>query len=246
MITAQDLQKSFGETKAVDAVSFSVRKGELCGLLGPNGAGKSTIFKMLMGLLKPDAGLFRIGEKTILYSDTEYKSKVGYAPESPVFYEYLTGQQFLEFIAAAKAIPIEKRQADIDHWLAFFDLRTKSDELVNNYSQGMRRKLSLSAAFLGKPEILILDEATNGLDPESSYKAKKYFREFCSNGGTILFSTHIIEIVEHLCDRIIILHKGKKLKELERNDWQDLRKTGSSLEHEFIHLVQAGNPSAAL
>ena len=246
MITARDLQKFFGEIKAVDTVSFSVRKGELCGLLGPNGAGKSTIFKMFMGLLKPDAGIFRIAEKTISYGETAFKSKVGYAPETPVFYEYLTGQQFLEFVAAAKAIPIEERQADIDHWLSFFDLRTKSDELVNNYSQGMRRKLSLSTAFLGKPEILILDEATNGLDPESSYKVKEYFREFCSNGGTILFSTHIIEIVEHLCDRIIILHKGKKLKELQRNDWEGLRKAGSSLEHEFIHLVQSGKPSTAL
>ncbi|MFQ5629517.1 MAG: ABC transporter ATP-binding protein [bacterium] len=238
MIDVQNLQKYFGETRAVDAVSFSVKQGELCGLLGPNGAGKSTIFKMLMGLIKPDTGVFRIAGEMISYSETSYKSKIGYAPENPVFYEYLTGMQFLQFVTAAKAIPYKKRQADIDHWMAFFDLTAKTDELVNNYSQGMRRKLSLSAALLGEPKILILDEATNGLDPESSFKIKKYFREFCSNGGTILFSTHIIEIVEHLCDRIIVLHKGEKLKELQRTDWEGLRKSGSSLEQEFIHLVQ--------
>lgn len=240
MIVVEDLQKYFGQVKAVDAVSFSVAKGELCGLLGPNGAGKSTLFKMLMGLLKADAGNFQIAKEPVAYGETAYKSKIGYAPENPVFYEYLTGLQFLNFIAAARAVPVEIRNSEIERWFDFFDLTPKANELIIHYSQGMRRKLSLSAAFLGEPEILILDEATNGLDPESSFKVKKYFREFCQNGGTILFSTHIIEVVEHLCDRIIILHKGNKLTELVRKQWQGLRETGSSLENEFIKLVQNG------
>jgi len=240
-IELKNISKSFEHIHAVRDVSFSVEKGVLCGLLGPNGAGKSTLFKMMMGLLEPDNGEITLNGKAVTFGEVEYKRRIGYAPESAILYEYLTGLEFLAFIAAAKEIPKGMRKEQIDHWLAFFDLTEKGGELIINYSHGMRRKLSLSAALLGDPEILLLDEATNGLDPESSFKLKEYLREFCSKGGTVLFSSHIIETVEHLCDRIIILHRGQVLREMQMAEWEGFRKRGSSLEHEFIEMVKTQN-----
>ena len=239
MIKIENLSKSFAEVQAIDNVSFSIKAGSLCGLVGPNGAGKSTLFKLMMGLLEPDSGKIQIDNRIIQFGDTDYKSNIGYAPENPVLYDYLTGLEFLQFIAAAKRISPEKRRQEIESWIDFFDLSDKAGELIKNYSHGMRRKMSLSAALVGSPKILLLDEATNGLDPEGSYKFKGYLKQFCENGGTVLFSSHIIETVERLCDRIIILHHGKIRKELEKEEWEILRDQGSSLEQLFIHLVQA-------
>jgi len=193
--------------------------------------------------LRAGDGEVVIADRPIKFGDTEYKRLIGYSPENPVFYEYLTGLEFLNFIAAAKQATPRNRQStpssqQIQRWLAFFDLTPKAYELIKNYSHGMRRKLSLIAAVLGAPAILLLDEATNGLDPETSFRFKEYLREYCRNGGTVLFSSHIIETVEHLCDRIIILHRGRVLQEMRRAEWEQLRKAGSSLEQKFIALVQ--------
>jgi ABC-2 type transport system ATP-binding protein len=238
MITIENLSKSFEHVQALKDVSFIVEKGTLCGLLGPNGAGKSTLFKIMMGLLAPDAGEIELAGARVAFGESEYKRPIGYAPETAILYEYLTGLEFLRFIAAAKQLPPALREEQIQHWLAFFDLTAKANELIKSYSHGMRRKISLSAALLGAPAILLLDEATNGLDPESSFRLKEYLREFCDRGGTVLFSSHIIETVEHLCDRIIILHRGQVLRQMERNEWEELRRQGSSLEQAFIALVR--------
>lgn len=237
MIIIQNLSKSFQPVQALQNVTLAVRRGELCGLLGPNGAGKSTLFKIVMGLLAPDAGEIVIAGEPIHFGEVEYKRRMGFAPESPVLYEYLTGREFLNFIAAAKRLAMQQREGEIAKWLDFFELATKADEFILEYSHGMRRKISLCAAFLGHPDILMLDEATNGLDPESSYRLKEYLREFCKQGGTVLFSSHIIETIEHLCDRIIILHQGRVLQEMRHEEWEDFRRHGSSLEKEFMLLV---------
>ncbi len=239
MIIIKNLYKTFGLVQAINNVSFSVDAGTLCGLVGPNGAGKSTLFRLLMGLLESDSGEIEIADETIDFGDTGYKSKIGYAPEDPILYDYLTGVEFLNFVAAVKKVPSDIRRNEIHKWLNFFDLFQKSGELIKNYSHGMSRKMSLCAALIGSPEILLLDEATNGLDPESSFKFKEYLKDFCENGGTVLFSSHIIETVEYLCDRIIILHQGRILRELDREEWEGLRQQDSSLELLFISLVQA-------
>jgi ABC-2 type transport system ATP-binding protein len=237
-IEITSLCKSFEKVQAVRDASFSVEKGELCGLLGPNGAGKSTLFKMLVGLLQPDAGEITLDGNVATFGEVEHKRVIGYAPETALLYEYLTAVEFLGFIAAAKEIPKALRKDQIDHWLSFFELTEKAADLVLGYSQGMRRKLSLSAALLGAPRILLLDEATNGLDPESSYRLKEYLRNFCKDGGTVLFSSHIIETVEHLCDRLIILHQGRVIREMRRPEWEALRHQGTSLEQEFVAIVR--------
>jgi len=238
MINIKNLYKAFGKVQALDNVSFSIKPGTLCGLVGPNGAGKSTLFKLLMGLLEPDSGKIQIDNEMIYFGDTAYKNKIGYAPENSILYEYLTGLEFFHFVAAAKRISKETQENEIQKWITFFDLTSKADELIKSYSHGMRRKMSLCAALIGSPVILFLDEATNGLDPESSFKFKQYLKAFCSDGGMVLFSSHIIETVEHLCDRIIILHQGKLRKELDREEWERLRDQNSSLEQLFISLVQ--------
>lgn len=239
MLTINNLSKTFESVRALQDVTFSIAPGELCGLLGPNGAGKSTLFKIIMGLLAPEAGTITLAGAPIVFGATDYKRQIGYAPETPALYEYLTGREFLHFIAAAKAVSPPTREPQIQQWLEFFNLTEKAEELIVTYSQGMRRKISLTAALLGQPEILLLDEATNGLDPESSFKFKNYLREFCGRGGTVLFSSHIIETVEHLCDRLLILHRGQVKREMQRRDWQELRQQGSSLEQAFIAVVQA-------
>jgi ABC-2 type transport system ATP-binding protein len=238
MISLTNISKSFGTVQALSDISFSVEAGSLCGLVGPNGAGKSTLFKILMGLLEPDTGILEIANETIHFGDTFYKHKIGYAPENPILYNYLTGLELLHFVSSAKRIAPASQQTEVQQWIKFFDLSTKSGELIKNYSHGMRRKISLAAALVGSPQILLLDEATNGLDPESSFKFKEYLKKFCAESGTVLFSSHIIETVEHLCDRIIILHEGKLRKELDRKEWQVLREQGSSLEQLFISLVK--------
>jgi len=238
MIDVKKVSKKFGELHAINNVTFAIKPGSLCGLVGPNGAGKSTLFKIIMGLLEADDGEIKIANNIIFFGDTDYKIKIGYAPESPQLYEYLPGIEFLQFIAAAKHFIVSETENEIKKWIDFFDLGGKTNELIKNYSQGMRRKISLCAALLGNPQILFLDEATNGLDPESSYKFKEYLKSYCENGGTVLFSSHIIETVEYLCDRIIILHKGQVKQELEQKEWENLREHGSSLEHMFIGLVQ--------
>lgn len=239
MIQIQNIQKSFETTKALNKISFDIKVSEICGLVGPNGAGKSTLFKIIMGLLEQDTGEIIIDDIKIFFGDTDYKQLIGYAPEEPVLYEYLTGVEFLQFIAAAKQMPPDIRTRRIGEWLDFFSLTPKANELVKNYSQGMRRKLSLIAALFTEPKILLLDEATNGLDPSSSYKFKEYLKKFCAGGGTVLFSTHIIETAEHLCDRIIILNKGNIIKQLIQKDWKHLRDNNSSLELLFMSLVDS-------
>ena len=238
MIDVKNICKDFGELHALKNVTFSIERGSLCGLLGPNGAGKSTLFKIFLGLLEADEGQIKIADETIRFGDSDYKHKIGYAPESPQLYEYLTGIEFLNFVAAAKQLPVSSVDKEINHWINFFNLGSKTNELIKNYSQGMQRKISLCAALIGKPPILLLDEATNGLDPESSYKFKEYLRSFCQNGGAVLFSSHIIETVEYLCDRIIILHKGQVKAEFIKQEWEKLREQGSSLEEMFIGLVR--------
>lgn len=238
MIEIKNISKNFDGLVALKQVSLQVPAGELCGLVGPNGAGKTTLFKIMINQIAADEGEISIGNQPVAFGDVAYKQMLGYAPEIPALYDYLTGYEFLNFIGRAKQLDTRECRQEAEKWLSFFKLETKSGVLIANYSQGMRRKISLSAALMGQPQLLLLDEATNGLDPETSYYFKNYLREYCRNGGTVLFASHIIETIENLCDRLLILNQGKILQEMHRTEWENLPQQGTSLERLFIELIQ--------
>ena len=221
MIELVGVTKSYGPVHAVAGVSFRLEPGSLCGLLGRNGAGKSTLFKMLVGLVPGDGGELRVNGLAVPFGELAFRRQVGYVPENELLDDYLTVQEFLEFIAAIREIPAAERAADIDRWLTFFQLTDKRHALLIECSQGMRRKTSLAAAFLGRPRLLLLDEAMNGLDPESRAALKVELKSFCAGGGTVLFSTHVLETVEGLCDRVLILVRGRIARDLRPGDWAE-------------------------
>ena len=203
MIRIQGLRKEYGRVVAVDTVSFSVAAGEFVALIGHNGAGKSTTLKVLTGQLRPTAGTVSVADIDVLADPGGARHKLGYVPEEPALYDYLTCREFLELV-------IELRGGgDLDEALEMTGLGADADRLIREYSQGMRRKTALAAAVVSKPPVLVLDEALNGLDPPSAARVKGYLRGLCEQGTAVLLSTHVLETVERLADRVVMLAHGK-------------------------------------
>ena len=203
MIRIQGLRKEYGRVVAVDTVSFSVAAGEFVALIGHNGAGKSTTLKVLTGQLRPTAGTVSVADIDVLADPGGARHKLGYVPEEPALYDYLTCREFLELV-------IELRGGgDLDEALEMTGLGADADRLIREDSQGMRRKTALAAAVVSKPPVLVLDEALNGLDPPSAARVKGYLRGLCEQGTAVLLSTHVLETVERLADRVVMLAHGK-------------------------------------
>jgi len=209
MIKLRDLSKSYGRFTAVDCLNLDVPKGELFGFLGPNGAGKTTTLRMIAGILQPSSGTVTIGGEDI-HSDPEAaKAKLGFIPDRPYVYEKLTGAEFLRFVAALfgqEGAEVEKR---MDELLELFELSPWKDELTESYSHGMRQKLLISSALVHRPEVVVVDEPMVGLDPKSARTLKDLLRAFVGRGGTVLMSTHTLEIAEVMCDQIGIVFGGQ-------------------------------------
>ncbi|HEX7881032.1 MAG TPA: ABC transporter ATP-binding protein [Candidatus Eisenbacteria bacterium] len=235
MITITGLSKSYGAVRALSDVSFTLAPGQICGLLGRNGAGKSTLIRILVGLLPPDAGSLQVDGKPVPFGDITLRRAIGYVPESELLDDFLTVRQFLEFVAAIRELPIAERRADIDRWLAAFRLTDKADALLVECSHGMRRKTSMAGALLGRPRLLLLDEALNGLDPESRVVMRGVLRDFAAGGGTALFSTHVLETAETICDRALIIVRGKIARDLPSDAW---RGAPGTLEREFLAVSE--------
>ena len=209
MIRLTDLTKRYGKFTAVDGISLDVPRGELFGLLGPNGAGKTTTMRMIAGILQPTSGSVLVGGVDMLGRPLEAKVRIGFIPDHPFVYDKLTGGEFLRFAAALygqDGAGVERR---IDELLEIFDLSTWKHELTETYSHGMRQKLIICSALVHRPELIIVDEPMVGLDPKSARLLKDLFRQFVDRGGTVLMSTHTLEVAEVMCDRIAIVHKGK-------------------------------------
>lgn len=202
-IEIQGLRKEYGRVVAVDHVSFSVQPGELVALIGHNGAGKSTTIKVLTGQLLPTQGSVHIAGVDVLKDPGEARKKLGYVPEDPRLYDYLTCREFLELVADLRG------HHGIDEALALAGLGADADRLIREYSQGMRRRTALAAAVLGKPPVLVLDEAINGLDPPSANRVKAGLRALCDEGAAVLLSTHVLDTVERLADRVVMLAHGR-------------------------------------
>jgi ABC-2 type transport system ATP-binding protein len=209
LIRLNHLTKRYGKFTAVDNIDLVVPNGELFGFLGPNGAGKTTTFRMIAGILRPTSGSVEIGGVDIALRPLEAKSRLGFIPDRPFVYDKLTGGEFLRFAAALygqQGPAIERR---IDELLELFELSRWKDELTESYSHGMRQKLIISGALVHRPEVIVVDEPMVGLDPKSARLLKDLFRQFVNRGGTVLMSTHTLEVAETMCDRIAIIHGGK-------------------------------------
>jgi ABC-2 type transport system ATP-binding protein len=209
MIRLTNLTKRYGSFTAVDGIDLQVPAGELFGFLGPNGAGKTTTLRMIAGILKPTSGVVQIGGDDLERKPRKAKTRMGFIPDRPFVYDKLTGAEFLRFVAAlyGQDGPVIERR--MDELLRLFDLAPWKDELTESYSHGMRQKLIISSALIHQPEVIVVDEPMVGLDPKSARLLKDLFKEFTQRGGTILMSTHTLEVAEDMCDRIGIIQGGK-------------------------------------
>ncbi len=203
MIDVQQVEKRFGATTALDGVTFSVGSGELVALIGHNGAGKSTAIKILTGQLLADAGSATVGGRDLAKEPALAREQLGYVPEDPRLYDYLTAREFLELVIDIRG------HGELDYGLQVAALGEDADRLIREYSQGMRRRTALAAAMVARPQALVLDEALNGLDPPSAARVKDQLREARDRGSAILLSTHVLDTVERLADRVVMLAHGR-------------------------------------
>ncbi len=209
MIRLEGITKHYGSFVAVDHISLEVPRGVLYGCLGPNGAGKTTLLRMIAGILRPTDGRVLIGNDDIQGSPISAKMRLGFIPDRPFVYDKLTGVEFLRFVAGLygqEGDAVERRIAEL---LEVFELSSWKDELIEAYSHGMRQKLIISSALIHRPECIVVDEPMVGLDPKGARLLKDIFRQFVDRGGTVLMSTHTLEVAEAMCDQIGILQHGK-------------------------------------
>ena len=245
MIEALGLTKVFNEFTAVDELSFTVEPGEIYGLLGPNGSGKSTTMRMLLGILRPTGGIARIDGHDLRTEIVAAKKVMGYVPEEPILPERLTGWEFVNYVGDIWRIERgDERDEAIEDLLTLLDIRDASDDLIETYSKGMSRKISLVAALIHRPTVLILDEVQAGIDPRGAATIKEILNGLRSRGATILMSTHVLEIAERMCDRIGIIDSGQKIAEGTMSELREQAKGQSSLEEIFLSLT--GGPDMQL
>lgn len=209
MLIIKELSKSYGDFKAVDCLSLHIRKGEIYGFIGHNGAGKTTTLKCVTGILPFEEGHIYIDGQSIVDDPVGCKAKIAYIPDNPDLYEYLSGIQFLNFVANIYKVNQQDRQERIKKYADIFELYDDLAQPISAYSHGMKQKLAIIAAFIHEPKLIIMDEPFVGLDPKATHSLKKMMKEFCQQGGAIFFSTHILEVAEKLCDRIAIIKQGK-------------------------------------
>lgn len=212
VIELQGVRKVYGRSVAVDRIDLTIGAGELVGLIGHNGAGKSTVLKMLAGQLLPTEGTVRVGGVDVRLDPAGARRKLGYVPEEPALYDYLTAREFLEFVVSVRG------GGDIEAALALTGLGDDADRLIREYSQGMRRKTALAAAVVSRPPVIVLDEALNGLDPPSAARVKNALRALCDDGLTVLLSTHILETVERVAGRVVMLAHGRVVADEQMAD----------------------------
>ena len=232
MLNIEHLTKTYGEKKAVDDLNLHIRPGEIYGFIGHNGAGKTTTLKSVAGILRFDAGEIRIGGTSIRTDPLACKRKLAYIPDNPDLYDYMTGIQYLNFIANIFGVSAADRQVRIRELAERFELTNDLAQPIAAYSHGMKQKLAIISAWLHAPQLVVMDEPFVGLDPKAAHLLKGMMRELCDRGGAIFFSTHVLEVAEKLCDKVAILRAGK----LIRSGTMDEVKGDDSLEEVFLEL----------
>ncbi len=237
-VTLKSVSKRFGSTQAVDGLDLTITQGSVYGLLGPNGSGKSTTMKMIMGLVKPDSGTISVYGSDPTRDPLTVKRAIGYVPEAPRLYDFLTAYEYIDFVCAVHGLETKQQEGRIKEFFEAFELIGHENEVIGGYSHGMKQKVAIIAALLGKPRLLILDEPLGGLDPKSARIMKDLIHKLASEGVTTIFSTHVMEIADAICDKIGILYNGKKLAEGTASELRGMSGLpGSSLEEVFLKLT---------
>ncbi len=234
MLKIEHLTKTYGDKKAVDDLSLHIQPGEIFGFIGHNGAGKTTTLKACCGILQYDQGEIFVDGVSVKADPIACKQKIAYIPDNPDLYEFLTGIQYLNFVADVYGVSVPDRQARVDRYAKalgiYDDLATK----IGAYSHGMKQKLAVISALIHTPKLLIMDEPFVGLDPKAAHTLKSIMREMCDQGCAIFFSTHVLEVAEKLCDKIAIIRGGKLVIS---GDTETVR-GDTSLENVFLELVE--------
>nr|WP_330371932.1 ABC transporter ATP-binding protein [Lacrimispora aerotolerans] len=227
------LTKTYGGKKAVDDVSLTIHAGDLFGFIGHNGAGKTTTLRSAVGILDFEQGSIMVDGHSLEDEPLACKQVIAYLPDNPDLYDYLTGIQYLSFIADIFRVGKKEREERIADYSKRLELTANLGDLIGSYSHGMKQKLALISAFLHKPRLLVLDEPFVGLDPSAAFRLKEMMKEMCDQGGAIFFSTHVLDVAEKLCNRIGII-KGGKL--IACGSTEEVR-GDSSLEHAFLEVL---------
>jgi ABC-2 type transport system ATP-binding protein len=240
-IVVRHLTKAFRKKVAVDDVSFDVPRGRFFGFLGPNGAGKSTTIKMLTGLLRPTAGEVTIEGLSLEKDLLALKRTIGVLPEELPLYERLTGEEYLHFAGRMYGLGREETRRRTEELLEFLSLEDERGKLVVDYSQGMRKKLALAAALIHNPQVLFLDEPLNGIDPISGRVVTDLLRRLAQKGVTLFFTSHVLDVVERLCDEVAIIDRGRLVAQGTLDQIRAQREVGqdATLEDVFLKLVAA-------
>ena len=234
MLVINHLTKSYGEVKAVDDLNLHIQKGEIYGFIGHNGAGKTTTLKSVVGILDFNEGEILVDGKSIKENPLECKKDIAYIPDNPDLYEFMTGIQYLNFIADIFSVDSNTRKQRIEKYAEVFELTNHLAQPITSYSHGMKQKLAIISAWVHNPKLIIMDEPFVGLDPKASHILKEMMREVCDNGGAIFFSTHVLEVAEKLCDKVAIIKQGKLIK----SGTMDEVKGDKSLENVFLELEE--------
>lgn len=236
LVRVQDVSKSFGDKEALRSVSFAVPPGQICGLLGPNGAGKTTLFRLLMGILKASGGALTIGGLDAFADRVATKRLIGFVPDEPVFFSYLSGRETLALSAAMHGVDGRAMQGEMRALIERMRLEGDLDSYAEDYSRGTKKKLALLLALLHRPRLLVLDEPTNGLDVEATQLFHELVREQAEAGVTVLFSTHLMDHVVRLCSRVVVMSRGTVVAD-DHLDALRAAHGGADLEAVFLRLT---------
>lgn len=209
MIEISNFRKLYGTKVAVEQLDFTVEKGTICGFIGHNGAGKTSTLKAIAGIHSFDQGEIRINGYSIVTETLEAKKSMAYVPDNPDVYGFMTGMEFIQFICDAYQVPQAKRQENISYYATAFEIQPVLHQAISSYSHGMKQKVVLTSALVHEPSVLVLDEPFVGLDPKASNELKGFMRKICEKGGCILYSTHVLEVAQHLCHDLAMIKDGK-------------------------------------
>lgn len=209
MITTENLSRNYGTKPALVGLNLTVLPGEILGFLGPNGAGKSTTVKILTGMIRPDAGRALVAGFDVVEHPMEVKKRIGYVPETATVYDGLTGSEYLELVACLYHLDSKTAAARRRELLELFGLTSAENQRMSEYSKGMRQKVAIIAAMMHRPDVLIMDEPLNGLDANTAMVIKELLKQMAGQGKTILFCSHILEVVDRMCSKIVIIDKGR-------------------------------------